>query len=83
MSAHSGADEEVLYKPFTVQALLTATARPCRVSERSNLLESKIVLLENGPVANSICYQKKLTGERGGKERAAEFYIPLGRSDFS
>lgn len=82
MSAHSGADEEVLYKPFTVQALLTATARPCRVSERSNLLESKIVLLENGPVANYLL-PKKLTGERGGKERAAEFYIPLGRSDFS
>lgn len=59
MSAHSGADEEVLYKPFTVQALLTATARPCRVSERRNLLESKIVLRENGPVANSIHYQKK------------------------
>lgn len=68
MSAHSGADEEVLYKPFTVQALLTATARPCRVSERSNLLESKIVLLENGPVANSICYQKTNWGEgREGK----------------
>jgi len=68
MSAHSGADEEVLYKPFTVRALLTATARPCRVSEGRNLLESKIILLENGPVANSIRYQKDLTGEREGKE---------------
>lgn len=56
MSARSGADEEVLYKPFTVQALLTATARPCRVSERKNLLESRIVSLENGSVANSLYY---------------------------
>lgn len=58
MSAHSGADEEVLYKPFTVRAILISIAEPCRVSERSNLLDSKIVLLENSPVANSTRYKK-------------------------
>lgn len=78
MSARSGADEEVSDKPFTVQALLRATARPCRVSERSNLR----LLLENSLVANFTCYQKKRNSERGGKDRKAKFYIPLGRSDF-
>lgn len=64
MSAHSGADEEVLYKPFTVRAIFISIAEPCRVSERSNLLDSKIVSLENGAVANSTCYKMNYTRER-------------------
>lgn len=66
MGARSGADEEVLYKPFTARAVRISIAEPCRVSDRSNLLDSKIVLLENGPGANSTCY-KKTKGGREGK----------------
>lgn len=70
MSARSGADEEVSDKPFTVQALLRATARPCRVSERSNLR----LLLENSLVANFTCYQKKnVTGRGKGRTGKLSF----------
>jgi len=58
MSAHSGADEEVLYKPFAVQAILMSIAGPCRVRERDNFTDSKIVSLEKGSVANSTRYKR-------------------------
>lgn len=69
MSARSGADEEVSDKPFTVQALLRATARPCRVSERSNLR----LLLENSLVANFTCYQKNVMGRGEGRTGKLSF----------
>lgn len=77
MSAHSGADEEVLYKPFTVQALLTAIARPCRVSDRNNSRESKIVLLETALLPTLFVTKKTNWGEgregkRKGKGRAGQ-----------
>lgn len=67
MSAQSDADEEVSDKPFTGQALRRATAGPRQVSGRRNLLESKRVLLENGPVANLFVTKRELTGEREGQ----------------
>lgn len=69
MSARGGADEEVSDKPFTVQALLRATARPCRVSERSNLR----LLLENSLVANFTCYQENVTGRGEGRRGKLSF----------